>query len=118
MNSKHISRDLSCLYNRDDKDYSDYVRDDYHYVFQVYLMTSCQLPLLKESNLVGNCDPRRKAGLIINIGETVEINDTTVKRAEYPLWFPFHHGDATDIHYDRSFCQNICEVFEMVLEEV
>ena len=138
MNSKHK---LSCSYEkvgRDDRDvdhrndtdkyrdntdgrddngdYSRYDEDDWKriqsQVFQVYLMASCQLPLLTESNLIGNCDPRRKMGMIINIGETTEINDTTVKEAEYPSWIPANHEETTNTVYDQSFCQNIYDVIE------
>ena len=109
MNSKRkLLRYLSCSYKKDDRnnrsDRED--RDDIDQVFQVYLMSSCHLPLLTVSNLIGNCDPRRKIGMIINIGETSEINDTTANQVEFPLWFPFRHGNATDVQYDQTFCQD------------
>ena len=98
------------------RDYSRYVKDDWEriesQVLQVYLMASCHLSLLTESNLIGICDPRRKIGMIINIGETTEINDTTVKEAEYPLWIPANHEETTNTVYDQSFCQNIYDVIE------
>ena len=138
MNSKHK---FFCSYKRDGRDkrdiddrnetdkYRDDIddRDDNRYVsvydegdweyiesqvLQVYLMSSCHLPLLTESNLIGICDPRRKTGMIINIGETAEINDTTMNRAVYPQWFPLNHGETTDIQYDQSFCQNIYDGME------
>ena len=52
--------------------------------------------------------------MIINIGEIAEINDTTVKRAEYPLWLNtgVNHGETADAPYDQSFCQHVYDVFE------
>ena len=140
MNSEQKSLpDLLCSYKRVDRDDRDrdnrtdidsininrdndtHDKDDGHMesrVFQVYLLTSNHLAVLKKTNLIGICDPRRKTGMIINIGEITEINDTTVKRAEYPLWIPANHEERKNTPYDQTLCQNVYDIIEQLKQDI
>ena len=69
------------------------------------------MPYLKDGNVIGFCDPKEKAGLVISIGERSQVLDKTLgAKAEYPPWLPMSViNEAVD--YDQSVCSMVCKGF-------
>ena len=85
-------------------------------LIKIYLTSSCKVPYLKEGNFIGFCDPLKKAGLIVSIGERSHVQDKTLERkAAYPKWLPMEE-ESDEYDYDQTVCNIICKRLTMFWE--